>query len=206
MFGYTHEELKVILAPTSKTGTEPIGSMGTDTPIAVLSDRPRLLFDYFQQLFAQVTNPPLDAIREELVTSLGGSIGPEHNLLDPGPESCRQISLQFPVIDNDELAKIIHVNADGTQAGFAAHIVRGLFQVSEGGEGLRARIEEIRREVSEAIKNGAHIIVLSDRDGDSENAPIPSLLLTSAIHHHLIREKTRTQVGLVVEAGDVRDL
>ena len=205
-FGYTEEELRIILAPMAKSGLEPLGSMGSDTPIAVLSKRPRLLFDYFAQIFAQVTNPPLDAIREELVTSLGSSLGPEQNLLDPTAASCRQIQLPFPVLDNDELAKIIHVNADGTQAGFAAHIVRGLFQVSEGGEGLRARIEEIRREVSEAIKNGAHIIVLSDRDGDSENAPIPSLLLTSAIHHHLIREKTRTQVGLVVEAGDVREV
>lgn len=205
-FGYTEEELRIILAPMAKSGLEPLGSMGSDTPIAVLSKRPRLLFDYFAQIFAQVTNPPLDAIREELVTSLGSSLGPEQNLLDPTAASCRQIQLPFPVLDNDELAKIIHVNADGTQAGFASHVVRGLFQVSESGEGLRARIEEIRREVSEAIKNGAHIIVLSDRDGDSENAPIPSLLLTSAIHHHLIREKTRTQVGIVVEAGDVREV
>ncbi|MSO32902.1 MAG: glutamate synthase large subunit [Candidatus Nanopelagicaceae bacterium] len=205
-FGYTEEELRIILAPMAKSGLEPLGSMGSDTPIAVLSKRPRLLFDYFAQIFAQVTNPPLDAIREELVTSLGSSLGPEQNLLDPTAASCRQIQLPFPVIDNDELAKIIHVNADGNQAGFASHIVRGLFQVSEGGEGLRARIEEIRREVSDAIKDGAHIIVLSDRDGDSENAPIPSLLLTSAIHHHLIREKTRTRVGLVIEAGDVREV
>ena len=205
-FGYTEEELRIILAPMAKSGLEPLGSMGSDTPIAVLSKRPRLLFDYFAQIFAQVTNPPLDAIREELVTSLGASLGPEQNLLDPTAASCRQIQLPFPVIDNDELAKIIHVNADGNQAGFASHIVRGLFQVSEGGEGLRARIEEIRREVSDAIKDGAHIIVLSDRDGDSENAPIPSLLLISAIHHHLIREKTRTRVGLVVEAGDVREV
>ncbi|NDF01974.1 MAG: glutamate synthase large subunit, partial [Actinobacteria bacterium] len=205
-FGFTEEELRIILAPMAKSGLEPLGSMGSDTPIAVLSKRPRLLFDYFAQIFAQVTNPPLDAIREELVTSLGASLGPEQNLLDPTAASCRQIQLPFPVIDNDELAKIIHVNADGNQAGFASHIVRGLFQVSEGGEGLRARIEEIRREVSDAIKDGAHIIVLSDRDGDSENAPIPSLLLTSAIHHHLIREKSRTQVGLVIEAGDVREV
>jgi glutamate synthase (NADPH/NADH) large chain len=180
--------------------------MGTDTPIAALSERPRLLFDYFAQLFAQVTNPPLDAIREELVTSLGGAIGPEHNLLDPGPASCRQISLQFPVIDNDELAKIIHVNADGDQPGFATHVVRGLFPIAGGGRSLVAKIEEIRAEVSSAIDAGARIIVLSDRDGDAENAPIPSLLLTSAVHHHLIREKTRTKVGLVVESGEVREV
>jgi glutamate synthase (NADPH/NADH) large chain len=137
---------------------------------------------------------------------LGGSIGPEHNLLDPGPASCRQISLQFPVIDNDELAKIIHVNADGDQPGFATHVVRGLFPIAGGGKSLVAKIEEIRAEVSAAIESGARIIVLSDRDGDAENAPIPSLLLTSAVHHHLIREKTRTKVGLVVESGEVREV
>jgi glutamate synthase (NADPH/NADH) large chain len=180
--------------------------MGTDTPIAALSDKPRLIFDYFSQLFAQVTNPPLDAIREELVTSLGTSMGPEHNLLDPGPSSCRQISLAFPVIDNDELAKIIHVNADGDYPGLSAYVVRGLFSIADGGDSLRERLTEIRAEVSQAIKDGARIIVLSDRDGDAENAPIPSLLLTSAVHHHLIREKTRTKVGLVVEAGDVREV
>ena len=205
-FGYTEEELRLLITPMAKSGTEPLGSMGTDTPIAVLSEKPRLLFDYFSQLFAQVTNPPLDAIREELVTSLGGSIGPEHNLLDPGPASCRQISLAFPVIDNDELAKIIHVNADGNQPGLSAQVIKGLFPIAEGGAGLSRRIDEIRNEVSEAINNGARIIVLSDRDGDADNAPIPSLLLTSAVHHHLIREKTRTQVGLVIETGEVREV
>lgn len=205
-FGYTEEELRLIITPMAKNGAEPLGSMGTDTPIAALSEKSRLLFDYFAQLFAQVTNPPLDAIREELVTSLGGSIGPEHNLLDPGPSSCRQISLQFPVIDNDELAKIINVNADGDQPGFATHVVRGLFPIAGGGRSLVARLEQIRSEVSSAINEGARIIVLSDRDGDAENAPIPSLLLTSAVHHHLIREKTRTKVGLVVESGEVREV
>ena len=205
-FGYTEEEIRLIISPMARTGAEPIGSMGTDTPVAVLSEKPRLLFDYFSQIFAQVTNPPLDAIREELVTSLGGSIGPEHNLLDPGPESCRQITLDFPVIDNDQLAKIIHINADGNHPGLTAYKVKGLFPIAEGGEGLKNRIEEIRSEVSQAIKDGAHIIVLSDRDGDAENAPIPSLLLTAAVHHHLIREKTRTQVGLVVESGEVREV
>ena len=205
-FGYTEEEIRLIITPMARNGAEPLGSMGTDTPIAALSEKPRLLFDYFAQLFAQVTNPPLDAIREELVTSLGGSIGPEHNLLEPGPNSCRQISLQFPVIDNDELAKIINVNADGDQPGFVCHVVKGLFPIAGGGQGLAARIKEIRTEVSKAIEEGARIIVLSDRDGDAENAPIPSLLLTSAVHHHLIREKTRTKVGLVVESGEVREV
>jgi glutamate synthase (NADPH/NADH) large chain len=205
-FGYTEEDLRILVTPMAKNGMEPLGSMGTDTPIAALSDKPRLIFDYFSQLFAQVTNPPLDAIREELVTSLGTSMGPEHNLLDPGPSSCRQISLAFPVIDNDELAKIIHVNADGDHPGLGAHVVRGLFSIADGGDSLRERLNEIKSEVSQAINDGARIIVLSDRDGDAENAPIPSLLLTSAVHHHLIREKSRTKVGLVVEAGDVREV
>ena len=205
-FGYTEEEIRMIITPMAKNGAEPLGSMGTDTPIAALSTKPRLLFDYFAQLFAQVTNPPLDAIREELVTSLGASIGPEHNLLDPGPDSCKQISLQFPVIDNDELAKIINVNVDGDQPGFVCHVVKGLFKTAGGGKSLVARINEIRAEISKAISEGARIIVLSDRDGDAENAPIPSLLLTAAVHHHLIREKTRTQVGLVVESGEVREV
>ncbi|MSW73293.1 MAG: glutamate synthase large subunit, partial [Actinobacteria bacterium] len=205
-FGYTEEELRILITPMARNGMEALGSMGTDTPIAALSNKPRLLFDYFSQLFAQVTNPPLDAIREELVTSLGTAMGPEHNLLDPGPSSCRQISLAFPVIDNDELAKIIHVNADGDHPGLSAHVIRGLFFVADGGDSLRARLDEIKAEVSQAINDGARIIVLSDRDGDTEEAPIPSLLLTSAVHHHLIREKTRTKVGLVVEAGDVREV
>ncbi len=205
-FGYTEEELRIIIAPMAKNGAEPLGSMGTDSPIAALSEKPRLLFDYFAQLFAQVTNPPLDAIREEMVTSLGQTIGAESNLLNPSANSCRQISLDFPVIDNDELAKIIHVNADGEHPSFDSHVVRGLFPVMGGGEALRDRIEEIRAEVSLAIKHGARIVVLSDRDGDSEEAPIPALLLTAAVHHHLIREKTRTRVSLIIESGEVREV
>ncbi|MDQ1697986.1 MAG: glutamate synthase large chain, partial [Frankiaceae bacterium] len=205
-FGYTEEELRVLMAPMSRAGAEPIGSMGTDTPIAVLSGRPRLLFDYFTQLFAQVTNPPLDAIREELVTSLSTTIGPEGNLLEPTPASCRQVTLAFPVIDNDELAKIIHINDDGDLPGFAAKVVKGLYRVAGGGEALREAIEGIRAEVSEAIASGTRLIVLSDRDSDAEHAPIPSLLLTAAVHHHLIREKSRTTVGLIVETGDVREV
>ena len=206
MFGYTHEELKVILAPTSKTGTEPIGSMGSDTPIAVLSDRPRLLFDYFQQLFAQVTNPPLDAIREEVVTSVGSTIGPESNLLNSGPESCRQLVLPFPIIDNDELAKIVHADDDGSFPELHAHVVLGLYRVDGGGAALKGALDDIRAGVSAAIESGARVIVLSDRNSDEVLAPIPSLLLTAAVHHHLIREKTRTQVGLIVESGDAREV
>ncbi len=206
VFGYTHEELKIIIAPMARTGYEPIGSMGTDTPIAVLSDRPRLLFDYFQQLFAQVTNPPLDAIREELVTALGSTVGPEGNLLQPGPASCRQVVLPFPIISNDDLAKIIHINHDGDLAGFGSAVISGLYRVAGGGLALKRALDSIRTQVSQAIDQGARIIVLSDRNADEVYAPIPSLLLTSAIHHHLIREKTRTKVGLIVEAGDAREV
>ena len=205
-FGYTEEELRVLLTPMARTGAEPIGSMGTDTPIAALSDRPRLIFDYFTQLFAQVTNPPLDAIREELVTSLLSALGPQGNLLEPTAESCHSVTLPFPVIDNDELAKLIHVNADGDLPDFASTTLSGLYRVSGGGEALARRLDEICAEADAAIAEGARIIVLSDRHSDAEHAPIPSLLLTSAVHHHLIRTKQRTQVGLLVEAGDVREV
>ena len=205
-FGYTEEEVRILLRPMAGTGLEPIGSMGTDTPVAVLSERPRMLFDYFSQLFAQVTNPPLDAIREELVTSLTGTIGPEQNLLDPTPSSCRQITVPFPILTNDELAKIVHVNDDGDRAGLAAVNVRGLYPVAGGGDALRDALDRVRREVSTAIAGGARIIVLSDRESTEQLAPIPSLLMTAAVHHHLIREKTRTRVGLVVESGDAREV
>ncbi|MEJ7723740.1 MAG: glutamate synthase central domain-containing protein, partial [Ilumatobacteraceae bacterium] len=206
MFGYSHEELKVILAPMALNGTEPIGSMGTDTPIAVLSTRPRLLFDYFSQLFAQVTNPPLDAIREEIVTAVGSTIGPESNLLSPGPESCRQLVLPFPIIDNDELAKIIHANDSGEQPGLAAHEVKCLYRVSGGGLALERALSAICSDVSTAIERGARVIVLSDRNADEVEAPIPSLLSTAAVHHHLVRTKQRTQVGMIVESGDAREV
>ena len=205
MHGYTEEELRVILAPMARTGAEAIGSMGTDTPVAVLSDRPRLVFDYFTQLFAQVTNPPLDAIREELVTSLGTIAGPEQNLLDPIPASCRQIVLPFPVIGDQDLAKIVHINDGGNLPGLASHVVDGRYDPRGGGQGLRARLAEICAEVSAAIATGARLIILSDRASGSMLSPIPSLLLTGAVHHHLIREKSRTRAGLVVEAGDVRE-
>ncbi|MFD0271508.1 glutamate synthase large subunit [Streptomyces sp. NPDC127106] len=205
-FGYTEEELRVVLAPMARTGAEPIGSMGTDSPIAALSERPRLLFDYFTQLFAQVTNPPLDAIREELVTSLLSSLGPQGNLLEPTAASCRSVTLPFPVIDNDELAKLIHINADGDMPGMKAATLSGLYRVSGGADALAARIAEIRAEADAAIAGGARLIVLSDRHSDAEHAPIPSLLLTAAVHHHLIATKQRTQVGLLVEAGDVREV
>ena len=206
LFGWTEEELRLLVAPMARTGTEPIGSMGTDTPVAALSDRPRLLFDYFQQLFAQVTNPPLDAIREELVTSLGATIGPEANLLAPGPESCRQIALPHPVIDNADLAKLRYIDEDGSVPGYKPVTVDTLYPVLGGGDGLRLAIEKVRRQVSDAIAGGANLVILSDRYATPELAPIPSLLITAAVHHHLIREKTRTRVGLLVETGEAREV
>ena len=190
----------------ARTGAEAIGSMGTDTPIAALSDRPRLLFDYFQQLFAEVTNPPLDGIREELVTSLGSTIGPEGNLLDPGPDSCRQIVLPHPVLDNEDLAKLRYIDEDGGVPGYKPVTIDALYPVLGGGDGLRLAIERIRRQVSDAIAGGVNLVILSDRYATEEQAPIPSLLITAAVHHHLIREKTRTRVGLVIETGEAREV
>lgn len=205
-FGYTEEELRILLTPMSISGMEPLASMGTDTPVAALSQRSRLLYDYFVQNFAQVTNPPLDAIREEIVTSVKRVMGPEQNLLDPGPVSCRHVTLDYPVIDNDELAKLIHINDDGDLPGFACTVLSGLYEVDGGGEALAAAIERVRREASEAIANGARTLVLSDRDSDHRMAPIPSLLLVSAVHHHLVRTKERLRVALVVESGDCREV
>jgi glutamate synthase (NADPH/NADH) large chain len=205
-FGYTQEELRIIMEPMARSGAEPIGSMGTDTPIAALSNKPRLLFDYFSQLFAQVTNPPLDAIREEIVTSLSSLIGPEGNLLESQPGHCRQVVLPFPVIDNDELAKILHINADGTLPEFAASRVKGLYPVAGGGASLEKRLVEIFNEVDALIRQGKRFIVLSDRDSNAQLAPIPSLLLCAAVHHHLVRTKTRSQISLLVESGDVREV
>ncbi|MGH9100841.1 MAG: glutamate synthase central domain-containing protein, partial [Acidimicrobiales bacterium] len=216
LFGYTTEELRVIVAPMARNGEEPIGSMGSDTALAVLSDRPRLLYDYFTQLFAQVTNPPLDAIREELVTSLGATIGPEGNLLDARPGQCRQILLPQPVIDRDDLAKLMYVNEGTETPGFKAFTIDALFPVATGetgaagaaagGVALAAALDDVRARVSAAIAEGANLIVLSDRHSTDELAPIPSLLVTAAVHHHLVRERTRTKVGLVVETADAREV
>ncbi len=206
MFGYTHEELKVLLAPMARDGKEALGSMGTDTPVAVLSNRSRLLYDYFQQLFAQVTNPPLDAIREEIITATCGWLGPEGNLLDPQPESCRQIFTSHPVITNQQLANLVEVDGPGGHDHWHTEVVTCLYPVRDGGPGLRVAIQRIRDQVSTAIEAGKNIIVLSDRGGGPDDAPIPSLLATAAVHHHLVREKTRTRVGLVVETGDAREV
>jgi glutamate synthase (NADPH) large chain len=204
--GYTEEELSVLLKPMAAAGAEPIGSMGNDAPLAAISERPRQLFDYFTQLFAQVTNPPLDAIREELVTSLGSQLGPEQNLLEATPAHCRTIVLPFPVLGNDDLARIVHINDDGEYPGFASVTVKGTFRAADGGAGMRRRLQEICTQVSEAIEDGARLIVLSQRGVTKDFAPIPSLLLTGAVHQHLIRERTRTRVGLVVEAADAREV
>jgi glutamate synthase (NADPH) large chain len=210
VFGYTYEELNLLVAPMVRIGVEPIGSMGTDTPVAVLSQRPRMLFDYFQQLFAQVTNPPLDAIREEVVTSLQGAIGPEGDLLNPDKNSCRQIVLPQPILRNHELAKLINLDPEdrvgGRRHGMSAEVIRCLYPVAKGGAGLKEALDDVRAQASAAIAGGARIIVLSDRESDERLAPIPSLLAVSAVHHHLVRERSRTLVGLVVESGDAREV
>ncbi|MGB6059083.1 MAG: glutamate synthase large subunit [Microthrixaceae bacterium] len=203
-FGYTHEEIRLLIEPMARSGTEAIGSMGTDTPIAVLSDRSRLLYDYFSQLFAQVTNPPLDGIREELVTSASRLVGPEGNLLAPDEESCHMLELSSPIIDNVTLDRILHI--EEVDHRFKARVIRTLFPAFSGGDGLARALERIRREVTRAIDEGANIIVLSDNHTNSDLAPIPMLLATAAVHNHLIRERTRTRVGLIVETGEAREV
>ncbi|CAB4860467.1 unannotated protein [freshwater metagenome] len=202
-FGYTEEEVRVLIMPMAQSGAEPLGAMGSDSPLAVLSDRPRLLFDYFAQQFAQVTNPPLDSIREEIVTSLHVGLGPERNLLAATPEHARQVSLSFPVIDNDELAKVIHLQQDGRAV---THTISGLYRIDEGAKAMEQRLDQMCEEVDSALDAGAMFVVLSDRDSDKDFAPIPSLLMLSAIHHHLIRTGRRMQSSLIVEAGDVREV
>ena len=202
LFGYTHEELRVLLAPMASNGEEAIGSMGTDTALAALSDKPRLLYDYFAQVFAQVTNPPLDAIREELVTSMESTIGPEGNLLDPRPDSCRQICIKYPVIDNSQLAKLRHVY----DPGFRAIRLPMLFDTSQDGPGLERAVEDLKRRAHDAVEAGYTILILSDRDADRVRAPIPSLLATAGVHHYLVRRGSRTRCALIVETGDAREV
>src|SRR5262245_56780185 len=201
-FGYTHEDLRILLAPMATGGEEPIGSMGTDTSLAVLSDRSRLLYDYFQQLFAQVPNPPLDGIREELVTQIATTIGPEGNLLEPTPEACRQLKLKTPLLDNVELARIRHMDLPG----FKATTVPMLFRVTDGPGALAAAMEELCRQASAAVNAGFSYLILSDRGVDRAHAPIPALLATAGVHHHLIREGKRVKVGLVIETGEPREV
>ncbi len=203
-FGYTEEEVRILITPMAQNGAEPLGAMGSDTPIAVLSERPRLLFDYFAQQFAQVTNPPLDSIREETVTSMSLGLGPERNLLTATPEHAKQIILDFPVIDNDELAKIQHI--DPTPGSTLTTTIRGLYRVDKGPRAMEKRLAKMCAEVDQAIESGAQFIVLSDRDSNKDLAPIPSLLMVATVHHHLIRAQNRMKVGIVVESGDVREV
>ena len=202
-FGYTQEDLRVLIGPMAVNGEEPVGSMGTDTSLAVLSQKPRLLFDYFKQLFAQVTNPPLDAIREQLVTDMGSTIGPERNLLKPEPESCRQIQIKYPIIHNEHVAKLRHLPAGSA---FKSTTLSLLFDADKDGAGLEQAMEELCRRASEAVSDGYDILILSDRGVGPRHAPIPSLLATAGVHHHLVREGSRTRCALVVECGDAREV
>ena len=205
VFGYTNEELKVLLGPMATDGNEAIGSMGSDTPLAVLSERPQLLYNYFKQLFAQITNPPVDAIREDLIMSTDTTIGPEANMLEPTPECARQIKLSSPILTNRQLDKLRHLGDPGFEEGdsrFKSITLPMLYPVSEGGRGLEAAIDELCRQSSDAINRGYGIIILSDRGLTKDLAPIPALLAVAGVHHHLIREGTRTQVGFVIESGE----
>ncbi|MCX6903873.1 MAG: glutamate synthase large subunit, partial [Verrucomicrobia bacterium] len=201
-FGYTYEDQRLLMAPMATDGVEAIGSMGTDTPLAVLSDKPQLLYTYFKQLFAQVTNPPIDCIREEIVTSAEMAIGSERNILQPDPESCQLIQLKSPILTNEELAKLKHV----TEAKFKSVTLAILFKVNHGGAGLEKALEDLFARASQAINEGANIIILSDRGLTRDLAPIPALLAVSALHHYLIREGTRTRVGIVLESGEPREV
>ncbi|HKH71374.1 MAG TPA: glutamate synthase large subunit [Vicinamibacterales bacterium] len=202
-FGYTQEDLRFLIAPMAMAGEEPVGSMGTDTSLAVLSDKPRLLYEYFKQLFAQVTNPPLDAIREELVTDMGSTIGPERNLLKAEPESCRQITITYPIIHNEHVAKLRHLPPN---IPFRSTTLSMLFDAENDGPALEQAMDDLCRRASEAVAAGFDILILSDRGVSPRLAPIPSLLATAGVHHHLVREGTRTRCALVVESGDAREV
>ena len=201
-FGYTHEDLKILMLPMATKGLEPIGSMGTDTPLAVLSNRPRLLYDYFKQLFAQVTNPPLDGIREELVTQISSTVSPEDNLLQPTAKSCRHIKLRSPILTNDELARIRDLNSPDLKT----KIITILYPVADGKTGLEKTLDAIFAEVDAAISAGYTHIILSDRDPDQGRAAIPALLAAAGVHHHLVRAGSRTKVGLILESGEPREV
>lgn len=201
-FGYTFEELRKILEPMAASGVEPLGSMGYDAPLAILSDRPQRLYNYFKQLFAQVTNPPIDAIREEIVTATGTTIGPERNLLLPEPESCRHIKLETPVLSNEEFAKLRHIR----RPGFKSITIPILFLAEEGAEGMRAALQTMCEAADRVIGKGHNIIILSDRGVDEDNAAIPALLAVACLHHHLIRQGTRTKVSLLLESGEPREV
>ena len=201
-FGYTFEELDKVIQPMAREGAERIGSMGVDTPLAVLSERPQLLYQYFQQLFAQVTNPPIDAIREEMVMGLATTIGSEGNLLKPGPEACHQITLDTPILTNREFYKLVHID----ERGYRSRTLPILYPVREGGAGLETSLDDLCSAADQAIEDGVNILVLSDRGHHQTEAPIPALLAVSALHHHLIDAGTRMRVALVIESGEPREV
>ncbi|MBV9866372.1 MAG: glutamate synthase large subunit [Abitibacteriaceae bacterium] len=201
-FGYTFEDLNITLGPMAASGVQPQGSMGNDSPLAVLSSKPQLLYSYFKQLFAQVTNPPIDAIREEIITSTVTTLGAEGNLLNPQPENCHQIKIESPILSNEDLEKLRHIN----QPGFKAATLPILFPVDEDGPGLEKALDNLYAEATRAIEDGANILILSDRGIDRNQAAIPALLAVSGLHHYLIREGTRTKVGLVLESGEPREV
>ena len=202
VFGYTEEELKLVLAPMARDGEEPVGSMGNDAPLAVLSERPVNLFAYFKQLFAQVTNPPIDPIREELVMSLATSLGAGGNLLEQGPAQAKRLEVPTPILSNADLETIRHV----TQRQFPAATISTTFHSDGGVQALEEGLERICRLASEKIRDGYTVLVLSDRHVDANHAPIPALLATAAVHHHLVREHTRSGVGMVIETGEAREV
>ncbi|MBI3650272.1 MAG: glutamate synthase large subunit [Acidobacteria bacterium] len=206
-FSYTAEDLKILMGPMAANANEALGSMGNDTPLAVLSNKPQLLYNYFKQLFAQVTNPPVDGIREELIMSSDTTIGPEANMLKPSPECARQIKLSTPIFTNENLEKLRHLGEQhGSLSGWKSITLPILFNVNEGGAALEQAMDEVCRKASQAIKDGYDIIILSDRGIDRDHAGIPALLAVAGVHHHLIREGTRTQVGLVLESGEPREV
>jgi glutamate synthase (NADPH) large chain len=205
VFGYTAEDVRMIVTPMATTGTDPVGSMGNDAPLAVLSEKPQLLYSYFKQLFAQVTNPPVDAIREEIIMATDRAIGPEENLLEPGPNAAHQVAIPSPVISNSELEQIRALDGGPASRGFRTITLPILFKVSDNGAGLRRAIEDLRRAASEAIAEGYNQIILSDRGHSETDAPIPALLAVSSVHHHLVRAGTRGRIGLVLESGEPRE-
>jgi len=205
-FGYTTEDLKILMSPMAAGGNEAVGSMGTDTPLAVLSDRPQLLYNYFKQLFAQVTNPPVDAIREELIMSVETTTGAEQNLLAPTPLSARQIKLKSPILKNEELEKLRQLDGSGKGGAFKSITLSILFKVHQGAARLERALDDLCRKASDAIAAGHDIIILSDRGMDRYHAPIPALLAVSGLNHYLIREGTRTKAGLVLESGEPREV
>ncbi len=202
LHGYTLEDVRLLLAPMGVNGEEAIGSMGNDTPLAVLSDKPQLLFSYFKQLFAQVTNPPIDPIREDIVMSVQAPLGAEQNLFDETPQHCHQLELDTPILSNAELQKLRELNAGSLRS----TTLSTLYAVSGGGEGLRQALADLCERATEAVEQGATILILSDRGHDVEKAPMPSLLATAAVHHHLIREGLRARCGIVVETGEPREV